>query len=168
MEKLNSVILSLGSNIEDRLYYLKSAILHIKELIGDVKKVSSIYESKALGFESDIDFLNLCIEIETTFSPIELLKKTQEIELYIGRTKKSIDSYESRKIDIDIIFFGKEIINTETLTIPHKLFKNRLFVLLPLKEIYKGSYYPENIKDIIDLIKKCEDKSDLKKTTYTL
>lgn len=168
MEKLNSVILSLGSNIEDRLYYLKSAINHLEEIIGEVKNVSSIYESEALGFESDIDFLNLCVEIETTFSPIELLKKTQEIELDIGRTKKSNGSYESRKIDIDIIFYGNEIINTETLTIPHKLFKNRLFVLLPLKEIYDSSYYPENSINIEDLIKKCEDKSVLKKTTYTL
>lgn len=168
MEKLNSVILSLGSNIEDRLYYLRSAITEIEEKIGAVKHISSIYESEALGFKSDIDFLNMCVEIETKFSPFTLLKKTQEIELNLGRTKKSNGNYKSRKIDIDLIFFENEIINTESLTIPHKLFKNRQFVLLPLNEIYKGSHYPENSKDIVKLIKKCEDKSIIKKTTYTL
>lgn len=168
MEKLNSVVLSLGSNIEDRLYYLKSAISEIKENIGEVKNISSVYESEALGFNSDVDFLNLCIEIETKLSPFTLLEKTQEIELNLGRTKKTNGYYESRKIDIDIIFFGNETINTELLAVPHKLFKKRQFVLLPLNEIYKGSYYPENSRKIDELIKKCKDKSSIKKTTYTL
>ena len=168
MEKLNSVILSLGSNIEDRLYYLKSAIIEIEENIGIVKNVSSVYESEALGFKSDINFYNICIEIETALSPFLLLEITQEIEKIIGRTKKSKGSYESRKIDIDIIFYQNETINTESLTIPHELYKNRKFVLLPLNEIYKGSYYPENSKEIEELIEKCKDKSIIMKTTYTL
>lgn len=168
MEKLNSVILSLGSNIENRLYYLKSAISEIKTKIGAVKKISTVYESEALGFNSDVQFLNLCIEIETKLTPFILLEKTQEIEFNLGRTKKTNEHYESRKIDIDIIFFGNETINTESLTIPHKLFKKRQFVLLPLNEIYKGSYYPENSTKIEELIKKCEDKSIIMKTTFTL
>lgn len=168
MEKLNPVILSLGSNIEDRLYYLKSAISEIKNKIGEINNISSVYESEALGFESDINFFNICIEVETTLSALSLLKRTQDIERNIGRTKKTNGYYESRKIDIDIIFFGNETINTELLTVPHKLYKKRQFVLLPLNEIYKGSYYPENSRKIDELIKKCEDKSSIKKTTYTL
>jgi len=168
MEKINQVILSLGSNIEDRLYYLKTAVYKIDKEIGRVTKKSSVYESEAFGFKADTNFYNICIEVETTLSPFDFLKKTQEIEIEIGRAKKTTDFYESRKIDIDIIFFGDEVINSISLQIPHKFFQKRKFVLLPLNEIYSTSDNLENSLIFKEMLKTCGDNSAIQKTNFTI
>lgn len=168
MEKISRVILSLGSNIEDRLLHLKSAITKIEKSIGVITKKSSVYESEALGFESEISFYNICIEIETTITPIELLHKTQEIEIEIGRTKKTKDKYESRKIDIDIVFFDDEIINSNQLQIPHISYQERKFVLIPLIEILPEKIDPKSKGLVIKKLEVCNDKSSIKKINLSI
>ena len=102
MEKLNTVYLSLGSDLGDRKKNISGAIELIEKTAGKITKESSVYESKPLGFKSDTLFYNLCIEVETTLTPIALLKVLQKIELKLGRIKDpSAEIYASRIIDID-------------------------------------------------------------------
>lgn len=162
---MNRVILSLGSNINDRILHLKEALQQIEEKAGSISQKSSVYETEAIGFISDIPFYNMCIEVETSLSPELLLKKTQEIEIEIGRSKKTTQYYESRKIDIDIIFYASRIIETTTLTIPHRNFHQRKFVLLPLQEINQNLIDPRSLENINDLIALCTDNSYIKITS---
>lgn len=136
MEKLNSIFLSLGSDLEDKVLNLKQALLLIELKIGPIVKTSSIFESEPWGFESQTKFYNIAIELNSELSPQEILDTIQKIEKEIGRSKKSSNlSYESRLIDIDIIFYNDLIYSDSNLTIPHPLFQERNFVLFPLKEI---------------------------------
>lgn len=166
MGKVNHVFLSLGSDIDDRLFFIMSAISRIEETIGKVLKKSSVYESEAIGFESKSMFYNICIEVETKLNPFEFLKKTQIIETEIGRTKKTTNNYESRIIDIDIIFFGDEIIDSTLLQVPHKFYQQRKFVLLPLNEIYDKIKTPESTDSLKEKLDKCNDQSFIQKTTH--
>jgi len=168
MEKLNNVTLSLGSNIEDRVFHLKTALQKIEAKVGRILHKSSIYESESLGFTSDIPFYNICIEIETKLSPNLLLYTTQQIEIEIGRKTKTSKLYESRKIDIDIIFYSKEIIENETLSIPHKKFMDRKFVLVPLYELSPLVSEPINGNTMTELLAKCKDKSEVKRTSIVI
>lgn len=128
---MDGIILSLGSNLGNRQQYLNQAIKLIEEQIGNVVEASSVIETKSWGFDS-ADFLNQVIRIETKLSPIELLDKLQEIEIQLGRTHKrdnvfDTSDYADRTIDIDILFYNGEVINTERLTIPHPYIEAREF-----------------------------------------
>jgi 2-amino-4-hydroxy-6-hydroxymethyldihydropteridine diphosphokinase len=133
------IYLSLGSNLDNREHYLLSAKDAIANDIGTIIAASSIYESKAVGFEGN-DFLNQVIKIETALSPEDLLQKTQEIEQKLGRNEKTvlkngIPVYANRVIDIDILLYDDLQIDTETLTIPHPRMYEREFVMKPLNEV---------------------------------
>ena len=168
MEIVNRVILSLGSNIEDRLNYLRLALQKLDVSVGRITSKSSIYESEAIGFESDIPFFNMCIEVETIHSPQLLLLKTQQIEIEIGRKTKTTNKFESRKIDIDVIFYENRIIESETLNIPHQQYQFRKFVLLPLQEISFLKNDPKTGVIIDDLVINCDDNSTIKKTIFSI
>lgn len=144
MEKvsLNRVLLSLGSNLGDKIQHLENAIETINLSIGTVEFISSFHNSKPWGYESENQFVNICLTCFTKFTPLELLHKIKEIEAAMGRTK-TLSGYEDRCIDIDVIFYNNETIQTEQLTIPHPHFKNRAFVLIPVQEIIKknDSFY---------------------------
>ncbi|MES2800763.1 MAG: 2-amino-4-hydroxy-6-hydroxymethyldihydropteridine diphosphokinase [Bacteroidota bacterium] len=132
--ELNSAFLSLGSNLGDRFLALQSAVNEL-QAYGTIASCSRIYESAPWGFESDQNFYNLCVHFKTSLSPLELLKTCKEIERKIGRTKNGKERYESRLIDIDIVLFGEQIYYSQTLVIPHPLYHQRNFVLIPLNEI---------------------------------
>ena len=133
--------LSLGSNLGEREQTLRAALQRIEQQIGIVTRCSSFYYSEPWGFDSPNAFCNLCCTVETTMQPMVLLAATQAIERELGRTHKSVNShYTDRAIDIDIIRAfddqQKEIVsNDPLLTIPHPLYKQRDFVLIPLREI---------------------------------
>ncbi len=132
----NTVFLSLGSNQGERLLNIEKALSKITEKAGEIYLKSPIYKNPPLGFESEMNFYNLCIGIKTKFAPEDLLFILQQIELEVGRNKKTIDKqYSSRIIDIDIIFFNNIVFNSSLLTIPHLLFRQRNFVLKPLRDI---------------------------------
>jgi 2-amino-4-hydroxy-6-hydroxymethyldihydropteridine diphosphokinase len=133
---MNFVYLSLGTNLGEKEKNILEAECRISDLIGGILKSSSIYNSKAQGFESDFDFLNKVIFIETKLKPFELLDKIEEIEFAMGRKEKSVDKhYRDRIIDIDILYFNEETIETERLIIPHPEIYKRDFVYVPLSEI---------------------------------
>ena len=136
----NKVYLSLGSNIGNRQEYIESAI----ELVGKTEgikilKKSGLYETSPVGYVEQDLFLNAVIKIETDFSEREILKIINKIENELDR-KREI-RWGPRTIDIDILIFSDKKINETDLIIPHKEMLNRLFVLVPLIEIYDGEYF---------------------------
>lgn len=136
MEKVNTVYLSIGSNIGDRLENLQKAVDLLQQKNCTILSSSGIYETDAFGFESSDRFLNAALKINTVNSPTELLADLKRIEMTLGRTqRKSGEPYQSRTIDLDIIFYNSLEVNTTELIIPHPRFHERIFVLLPLKEI---------------------------------
>ena len=137
--------LSLGSNIGEREQTLREAVRRMEQQIGTISRCSSFYYSAPWGFDSTNEFCNLCCALETALSPLEVLRRTQAVELQLGRTRKSVNGrYADRTIDIDIIQAyddeGKEIIinyqlSINNLILPHPLWQQREFVCVPLNEI---------------------------------
>ena len=150
----NKVYLSLGSNIGNRQEYIESAI----ELVGKTEgikilKKSGLYETSPVGYVEQDLFLNAVIKIKTDFSEREILKIINKIENELDR-KREI-RWGPRTIDIDILIFSDKKINETDLIIPHKEMLNRLFVLVPLIEIYDGDYFGKEViaKRIDELLK---------------
>ena len=139
--------LSLGSNIGDRKKNLEDAKKNILEKIGDIITQSSIYETEPWGFHAEQNFFNQVIAITTHLQPMDLLKKSLAIESKLGRERTS-ENYESRPIDIDILFYGHKIINESKLIVPHPELHKRNFVLIPLNELDPDFRHPIKQKKI--------------------
>ena len=135
------IILSIGTNIGDRQANIANAITALGQ-IGKVVTVSPIYTSEPWGFESENGFYNIALILETSLSPLDLLYATQQIERDLGRTAKTTTLYTDRIIDIDIIDYNNQTIDTQTLTLPHKLMHKRNFVLYPLADIAPDWQHP--------------------------
>ena len=160
MKTTKKVYISLGSNKGDKFKNLQEAINAIYQKIGNVKIISKVYKSVSFGFEGD-DFLNVCTIIETSLSPKNVLNELLKIERSLGRTRTEKEGYENRTIDLDIIFFEDEVINTKTLKVPHPEMQNRNFVLKPLNDIASSFVHPKLKKDIFTILQECPDKSVL-------
>ena len=132
MKNLNSIYLSLGSNIGDRTDNLTKAIVELSKKM-KIVKLSSIYETEPLLFENQNSFLNMVLEVDYKGAPDQLLESIKIIENDMGR--ESTFRYGPRLIDIDIIFFNNYEVIQDNLTIPHYDWKNRLFVIEPLYEV---------------------------------
>lgn len=159
MSKVSIVYLSLGSNLGDRYQNLLNALAELSNKVGTVKLISATYENPPNGFESEQDFLNLCAEVYTLFSPEELLVELKKIEEDLGRLKSNSEGYSSRLIDIDIILFDDLILTSETLIIPHPHFRKRMFVLKPLSDIAHNKIDPKSKLTIGQLFNNCSDQS---------
>lgn len=138
---MSKAYLSIGSNIGDRLSHLKIAIraLNLSEGI-TVLSVSSIYETVPVGYTDQADFLNLATEIETELSAHELLVVCQEIEQEFGRVRDV--RWGPRTVDLDILLYNNDNIETEDLVVPHPRMHMRAFVLIPLLEIAPTIVHP--------------------------
>jgi 2-amino-4-hydroxy-6-hydroxymethyldihydropteridine diphosphokinase len=124
--------LSLGSNIGNRKNNLIKALAELKKNNIKIISVSSIYETESVG-PTQRKFYNMIGKFKTNLSPFELLKKIKQIEVLLGRKKTY--RWGPRVIDVDILFYGKQIIKSKNLIIPHKEISKRLFVLIPLNEV---------------------------------
>ena len=145
------IILALGTNIEPREQYLKDALGKIEENNLKIILESSIYETPAWGGVADQNFLNMCIEVETSLGAYELLDTIQKIELELGRVRK--EHWGNRTIDIDIITFDDLVFNDDRLIVPHKYIHDRNFVLAPLIEMYGSiEVAGKNIKESLEKI----------------
>lgn len=155
--KWTTAFVAYGSNMGDSLNLIQTAIDSIRnnKYIRLIKE-SSIIKTKAYGYENQDDFYNGCVEIETLLSAEELLEELNMIENAAGR-KREIH-WGPRTLDLDIILFGNEIINSEKLIIPHYDMHNRMFVLEPLCEIAPYAYNPRLCKTAKML------KTDLERT----
>lgn len=162
MRATETAYLSLGSNLGKKKINLQKAIFLIDQNLGKVIKVSPVYSSPSWGFESD-DFLNVCLQMTTDLSPEVLLKGLLKIEKQLGRKRSSVAGYASRTVDIDIIYYGTELIYSDSLVIPHPKMQERRFVLRPLADIAPQFYHPELNKDTRNLLQECRDKSVLTK-----
>lgn len=167
MGRKQKVYLSLGSNLGNRYANLQKAIFRIQQKAGKVLDISSVYENPAIGFEGD-QFLNIVISLLTPFNPKELLNILLQIEKEFGRIRSGEGGYSSRTLDIDIIYFGSEIINNDDLVIPHPQMQHRNFVLKPLGDIAPQFYHPVLYKDTRNLLQECRDISRLTKTKHKL
>ena len=137
------------------------------KVLGPVSSVSSVYEAAAWGFEG-ADFLNACVTVETTLGAEEVLKSILEIESHMGRERKKEAGYVSRIIDIDILYFDREIIESDHLKIPHPELHKRLFVLKPLADIVPQFYHPKLEKDTRNMLQECRDSGSVHKTDMIL
>lgn len=159
---MNQVFLLIGGNLDDRFGLLSKAKENISKEIGTILKESSIYETVPWGFESEQDFLNQVIIVSTSLSSIQVLCNCQLIEDRLGRKRQS-EQYISRTMDIDILFYNDEIINTSELIIPHERLHQRRFTLEPLVEIAPNLVHPVIKKKLSEILKNCSDESDVKK-----
>ncbi len=151
------VFLLLGSNLGDREAYLQTAVHHIETDIAPVVKKSAIYETQSWGKTDEPDYLNQVIELKTGLQPAVILQKILAIEKLMGR-KREI-KWGSRIIDIDILFYGQEVIDEPGLQIPHPELHKRMFTLIPMSEIAPDFIHPVLGKSIFQL--KSELNSDL-------
>jgi len=150
---MNHTYLALGTNLRNKPINLLRTISYIAKKIGKISAVSSVYETKPEEFDSENDFLNMMVCVETLLSPEEILNATQFIEKKIGRTKKSNNFYHDRIIDIDIIAYNDLILNLENLQLPHPRFHQRRFVLEPFNEIAPDYIHPVLHKKVWEILK---------------
>jgi len=161
MKVQNQAILSIGSNQGNRLENIQKCIQLIQLEIGTVFSVSKLYESPSWGFDSD-SFYNCAIAIHTHKSAQKLLSGLLKIEKKLGRIRSSKEGYHPRTIDIDIISFENDIVNTATLVVPHPQMEKRLFVLIPMCDLQLEYLHPIFQKSTQELIAICGDKSSCK------
>jgi 2-amino-4-hydroxy-6-hydroxymethyldihydropteridine diphosphokinase len=158
---MNKVYLLLGSNLSDPVIQLKKAHTYIRKRIGTITRQSNLYQTAPWGRKGQPDFLNQVIVVETESAPETVMELILAIEKDMGRirTKKNAP----RIIDIDILFYNKQIIHSSKLTIPHASLHKRMFVLVPLNELSPLLVHPELDKSVHTLLKECGDKLSVKK-----
>lgn len=150
---MNTAYLALGTNLGDKVLNLNEAINEISKRIGRITSQSAFYTSEPWGFQSENNFVNGVIRVETELKPLELLQKTQEIEIYLGRRSKSNNQeYSDRIIDIDLLIIDQIVFENEKLTLPHPHILARDFVYVPLLEIEPSLIHPTYKKPINQLI----------------
>ena len=135
--------IAIGSNLASPLEQVNAAV----EALGEIPQsrivaVSSFYRTPPLGPQDQPDYLNAAVVLETELGPEALLDNTQRIELQQGRVRKA-ERWGPRTLDLDIMLFGHETINTERLTVPHYDMKNRGFMLWPLYEVAPSLTFPD-------------------------
>ena len=161
MNKQHQVILSLGSNQGNRLENIERCIVLLHQEIGTVIKVSKLYETPSWGFESD-SFYNCALILHTHKNAQQLLEEVLALEKKLGRVRQNTEGYQARLIDVDVITFDEEIISSEKLQVPHPEMHNRLFVLIPMRDLNLDWRHPILQKYLHELLLLSEDKSACK------
>src|SRR5690554_3283191 len=162
MKEKRKVILSLGSNIPDRKQYLEKAIVELEKVIETQVVRLSNYEAVSLVFESEVAFLNCCVNFYSSCIHKDHLLVTKMIEKDLRRVKKiQKNEYQSRVIDIDILYVGELIVRTDEMTLPHPQLYDRSFVLTPLIEICPAFVDPVKKQNITAILEMCNDKNSV-------
>ena len=153
--------LLIGGNLGNRKENLSKAVSLISEQGGALTRSSSIYETEAWGNTDQPSFLNQALEISTSLTARQLMRKVLKIEEEMGRVRK--EKLGPRIIDIDILLFENEIHDLRFLKVPHPEMQNRRFVLIPLAEINSNLQHPVLKKTIAELLEECPDNLEVKK-----
>ena len=162
MDETEKVVLLLGSNIEPREKYLEDALSLLEKKLGKASVVSKIYESEPWGFEAETLFYNRAVVFNMGKSPETVLNICLQTEELLGRVRDTAGGYTSRTMDIDILYFGNRIINSERLTVPHPRLSSRRFALLPVAEVIPELIHPILNKNQEELLLECPDQSVVK------
>jgi 2-amino-4-hydroxy-6-hydroxymethyldihydropteridine diphosphokinase len=154
---MNTIAIGIGTNQGDRILsvsiVLKKMLHHGLKII----KVSSLYESEAVGYQSDNLFINAVVKVETQLNPFEVLEILMGIEEEMGRIRLQ-EGYSDRPMDLDILAVGKEIIDTESLQVPHPRIISRAFVLVPLLEVWPEWVNPQTGVSIETMAKQVQNQ----------
>lgn len=149
------VFISLGGNLGNTLEIFKNSYLEIEKKIGRITVFSKIYRTAAWGKTDQADFLNQVIQAETNLNPEKIMSELLEIELFFGRRRDVI--WGPRKLDLDILFLGNQIVRSENLEIPHPQIAHRRFVLIPLVEISPHFLHPVLQQTMLELLEQTTD-----------
>ena len=159
----DGIYLLLGSNQGDKRKHINAAIKLINQEAGKILKKSSYYRTGAWGKTDQPEFLNMVIEIESFLNPHDLLKVLLNIETKLGRVRR--EKWKERLIDIDILYFADQVVDEESLKIPHPEIANRRFTLVPLVEIAADYFHPVLKKCNSLLLDECLDQLSVIKIT---
>lgn len=158
---MNKIYLLLGSNMGNNKKQLSIAVKYIENEIGIITRSSGLYITAAWGNVKQADFLNQVVVVETALSARQMMHTILNIEKKMGRVRTVKNA--PRIIDIDILFFNKEIIEEKGISIPHPQIPNRRFVLVPMNELSPQFIHPIINKTIHQLLIHCTDRLDVKK-----
>lgn len=152
---MNGIFLIIGGNMGDRIRYMNEAKELIRERIGAITRQSKLYETAAWGNETQSPYLNQVLMVNTALEPMALMQTCLMIEQELGRIRK--EKWESRPIDIDILFYHNQQFNSDHLIIPHPRIQDRRFVLLPFCEIAAHEIHPILQVSMEQLLETCPD-----------
>lgn len=146
---MSTVYLALGTNLGNRLQNLQAALDAFPPSIVH-RQSSHIYETPPWGYADQPAFLNMAVKCETGLGPESLLKRLKQLEVRLGR--EASFRYGPRRIDLDILFYGELVLESETLTLPHPRLHERAFVLVPLMELAPNLIHPVLKKSVAELL----------------
>lgn len=158
---MNKVFLLLGSNLGDRSYNLKRCMVLLNQYTGTIVDKSSIYETEPWGTEIPLTYLNMVVILKNELSPQKTLDSILQVEKKLGRERGS-EKNLPRTVDVDILLYNNEVIDSENLKIPHERMHLRKFVLVPLAEIAADYVHPVFNQTTCELLEKCPDVSWVK------
>jgi 2-amino-4-hydroxy-6-hydroxymethyldihydropteridine diphosphokinase len=154
------VYLLIGGNLGDRSSNLREAVKKISQECGTILQISSVYATAAWGKTDQPPFLNQCLRIETPFPPLVFIKRLLKIEQDMGRVRQ--EKYGARTIDIDVLYYEKEILHTPELVVPHPRIAERRFALIPMAEINEAFVDPLKNMSIRQMLDICPDPLEVK------
>ena len=159
---MNTVFILLGSDLGNRLKNVEQARILIANRVGAVTSASSIYETEPWHMQSSQYFLNQCLMVQTELAPAPVMKVLLAVELEMGRTRSNVhEGYQTRSIDIDILYYNDLIVESQKLQVPHPRLHLRKFALVALSEIAPDFIHPLLLKSNLQLLEKCTDKSEV-------
>lgn len=160
---MEKAILLLGSNIGNRLEYLRNTINFLKQERVLILNMSSVYESPSFGYESVSPYYNLALEVQSKHSPKNLLTICQTIENKLKRVRSTTERYSDRTIDIDIILIESHVIDIINLIVPHPRMHERVFCLKPVNDIASDWIIPTLNKTVKGVLSNFKETNEVKK-----
>jgi 2-amino-4-hydroxy-6-hydroxymethyldihydropteridine diphosphokinase len=159
---MTTVYIGLGSNVGDRIEHLRYALSHLQNKKGlKILRTSALYQTAPLGYEDQEWFVNAVVEGETSLAPLQLLELLQSIETKMGRDTPF--RWGPRNIDLDLLIFGKRIVDEPDLTVPHPLADQRRFVMEPLAELAPEGMHPTRHKTFQEILEELGAAQEIKK-----